>query len=66
MTQEITEAQRIILRGLDFEPIAAAQLDEMRSTDVIALAQEMERLVAAGLVDGFGYPTADGVRAAWA
>lgn len=65
MTQEITEAQRIILRGLDFEPIATAQLEEMRSEDVIGLAQQMEQLVAAGLVDESGYPTADGVRAAW-
>ena len=65
---QITETQRTILRGLDAEPTAFAELERMGTEDIVTLSVELNKLSRAGLVDyvdGTPFPSAEGTRAAW-
>jgi hypothetical protein len=67
MTQ-ISDTDRMILRGLDATPGDFESLEKMGREDIVGLSVALDSLSRRGLVDyvdGSPFPSADGTRAAW-
>jgi len=66
MTNELAGLDRLILLGTgDAHPVDAAALREQSDRDIVKVSMAIASLQERGLLDADGYPTADGIRAAW-